>query len=283
MKDTVYIYATESASSSVLAMMLKNFGLSFSKNGLKVKPIFGAEIVKGNWIDNAYALILGGAESTIFRKALSPDGSFRKDDIQAAHRAGVHFAAYCGGAFLSHESIVFKGEGNYFRQGEGLGLYPRKSFGAASGFTPKDFTGMSDSAAIISLRHQSTGKYFHSLYCCGPDFPVEGLPDNARPLATAVNPITGKEHVMAVQIPATDGLGSISLYGHHPEYLSEFINFRTREVPSIPHEDERLRAEARRDQYGILLGFNLMLYDLKTAMGLSYEPQRLIVPQLTNS
>lgn len=278
MKDTVYIYADPKKDHSITAMMLENFGQSFAKNGLKVKPIFATEILQERWIDQAAAIIFGGAESTKFRKALSQEGIFRKDIIQRAHNEGVHYIGTCGGAFIGWDHIHFTGSDDYVRVGEGFGLYPRKSFGAPSGFTPKDFNGRSDSAAILSMKHKPTGRYFHSLYCCGPHFPQEDMPDNAHALASAVHPISGKEHIMAVQIPAIDGRGSVSLYGHHPEYLAPFIDSRTREFNSLPIEDERLRRNAYQNGYGILLGFNFMLLDLKTAMGLSYEPQRLIVP-----
>lgn len=280
MKDTVYIYAGEQKRSSVLAMMLRNFGQSFARNGLKVAPVFGCDLLEERWRQDAFALIIGGMESTIMRNALSPGGVFQKHLIQDARADGVHIAGFCGGAIMGYDQIEFKGANGYARAGAGFGLYPRKSFGAASGFTPKDFTGLSDSAAIISLKHAPSNKFFHSLYCCGPDFPAHDMPEETRILATARNPQTGENHIMAVQIPSRDGCGSVSLYGHHPEYLSDFIDFRTREVPSIPLEDDRLRAEAARNAYGILLGFNLMLSDLKTAMGLRYEPHHLIVPEM---
>jgi len=281
MKDTVYIYVGESIDSSVHAMMMQNFTLSFSRNGLKIQPLSSEDLLQGRWINNAFALLWGGGESTSFRKSLSPQGKFRKDIIQNAHQAGVHFAGFCGGGFMAWDHVTFTGEHDYKREGEGFGLYPRKSNGAVVGLTPKNFTGMSDSAAIIPLRHKASGKHFHALYCCGPHFPVEDMPENAKPLAISIHPITEQEHIMAVQIPALQGRGSVSLYGHHPEYLPDYIDFRTREVPSIAHEDERLRREAAHNHYGITLGFNLMLYDLKTAMGLSYQPQRLIVPEVT--
>ncbi len=280
MRDTVYIYNGERRQSSVLSMMVQNFGIPFAKNGMKTVPIFAEDILKGEWIDNAAAIIFGGAESTIFRNALSPDGIFRKDIIRDAHQAGVHFAGYCGGAFIGWDHVEFKGAFNYKRQGEGFGLYPRKSFGAAAGFTPNDFTGRSDSAAIIPLYHPATGRNFRSLYCCGPYFPLDDMPPDAAPIAIARHPVTGEEVVMGVQIPAKNGCGSVTLYGHHPEYLADFIDFRTREIPSLPIEDARLRAEAHSHARSILLGYNLMLYDLKTAMGLMPDkPQPLIVPQ----
>ena len=164
MKDTVYILLGNKPS-SVLSMMIKNFSASFSKNGLKTSPLFLDEVLDGRWIDNAFALIVGGAESTIIRRALSPDGFLRKDIIQDANQRGVHYVGFCGGAFMAWESISFQGDNGYSRGGEGFGLYPRDSLGAPSGFTPKNFTGMSDSAAIISLKHIPSGKFFHSLYC----------------------------------------------------------------------------------------------------------------------
>lgn len=278
-RDKIYIYAGEQPQSSVLSMMLSCFGESFARNGLAVAPIFGAELLEGAWMRDARAIIIGGMESTILRNALSPHGVFQSGLMCAARERGIHYVGFCGGAFMAWDEIRFRGDGDYYREGPGFGLYGGVSHGAARGFTPKDFTGASDSAAIIPLRHAS-GRYFHALYCCGPYFPASTIPPGARVLASARNLRSGEDTIFGVQIPAAGGHGSVSLYGHHPEYSADFIAYRTREVPSIPAEDARLRREAAWNTYGITLGFNLMLYDIKTAMGLPIDPHRLLTPSI---
>ena len=280
-KNTIYVYVGPNVARPVSTMLMDNFAHAFAPNGLRVKPLTPAQILEGTWAKDAFALVWGGGEATQFRKALTVGQDFRKEAIVEAHNNGTHFVGFCGGAYLGMEHIVFEGAEGYRRQGEGFGLWPQRSPGPVIGLTPSAYSSNSDSAAIVQLHHKDTGRNFASLYCCGPYFPENALPQGAKTLATTSHPVTGQDYIMGVQMPAAEGRGSVTLYGYHPDFTTDFIIHRTKQAPSIESlamHDRRLQREAHDNRDGILMGFNLMLRDLKSGMGLEYGGKYLIRP-----
>jgi glutamine amidotransferase-like uncharacterized protein len=211
----------------------------------------------GAWQKKTDVLVIGGGAYGEMKAVLRP-GSLRAiyDYAQENITIGI-----CMGGYGLSSSTLFTGE-KIHKTSDGISAYSGHAVGSLP-ITPVLYNGNSNSARIITLRHEIHDLTFPSLYWGGPSFKlVDQIDGDVTPLVTLNVPYSAEPLIMGLRVNHNAG-GRTILLGYHSEAMrpSDLTGWLER-FKSNNDDMDRMRIEIAAHPIGkYYLGFSALLDD----------------------
>lgn len=209
------------------------------------------------WQKTTDVLVIGGGAYGQMKSAV------RADSLRAIYdyaRENICIGICMGGYGLS-SSTLFTGE-NIRKTSDGISAFSGHAVGSLP-ITPALYNGNSNSASIVTLRHEIHGVNFPSLYWGGPAFKLRPQMDgHVTPLATMTVPYSAKPLLMGLRVDHDAGGRSI-LLGYHSEAMRpNDLSGWLEKFKSDDADMDRVRGEIAAHPRGkYYLGFAALLDD----------------------
>ena len=240
----------------------------FNMHRHNAKTINEYEIKKSNFAENTSILVFGGQSVTQFKEALGDNGIYA---IKSYVENGGHYLGICAGGYFGATNIDFTGQSNngeiYKKQANGLGFFNGIAKGSITEITPTYFTGMTNSASVISISTNQDKIKYNTLYWGGPQFAPHNN-DNAKEktrILSSFHTATHQDIIMGVQCDVGTKGGKATLLGYHPEVSQKNINKWVMPSESIERYTQSLYEDSHvttSDTYPVDAAFTFLLYQL---------------------
>jgi glutamine amidotransferase-like uncharacterized protein len=281
---TISIYKGAGASPTNARLLHQVFSEALHSFGAKIRFINEEHLndPTQKWRDQTDVLVIGGGAYGEMKQAV-PESS----------RKGIHDFALekktvgiCMGGYGLSAATIFQGE-NISKTSDGMNVFNGHAIGALP-ITPVLYNGNSNSARIVTLRHNELDISFPALYWGGPSF---HFTDHTDPRITATTTLkvdyAAEPLTMGVKIQHKEG-GTTLLVGYHseatkPSYLSGWVG----KFKSCENDFMRFENEIAQNMSGkYYVGFAALLDDIGIVPGHSFvnqiinrpEPRHITVP-----
>lgn len=269
---SIYIYNGYGAWPTGVKTLLFMFSMTLHPHGIPIKTISQNELndPASKWQDDADLLVFGGGEFSKVKEKLS---SYGRAAIQA-FTSEKSYLGICKGAYAGAAQIDFFGK-NDRKQSPGFGFFNGVARGSLP-IAPSLYSGKSDSAQIVTLRHELRGLEFPALYWGGPCFNVdEDDSGRTQKLVTLKTPLADREITMGIKTRVGER-GQALLLGYHAEAIPSCIDRWIIPFCDNPGDITRIRNEINAHQpWTFYLGFASLLDDLQIVRGHSFLNQIL--------
>lgn len=228
----------------------------FNEQGLMSAFINHDDIKAGHFIDTTNLLIFAGQSVTQFKESLGKTGL---ENIKDYVRQGGQYLGICAGGYFGAKETYFKGldkkKGLYTISSDGLGFFDGLAKGSLTEISKTPFTGMSNSAAVITLK-TFDGIDFKTLYWGGPQFIVDKN-DLRTKVISQLQQHNKPPLNLGIQCDIGQDGGRATLLGYHPEITKVSLKRWVLPDESIVRNTKNLNQQARIQNvdhaFGILL------------------------------
>ncbi len=251
-------HGTSTISAAVMRERLADFG--FGSRFINEKEIRQ----ETQWINDTDLFVCNGDSVTQFKEAMGEEGEHK---LKAFVTRGGKYLGICAGSYFGATTINFVGA-HIQKKRHGLSFFNGLAKGALEDIMGGPYTGLSDCAAIITLRYAADLlAEFPALYWGGPHFIIPRRNPGITPLFWHTEPKSAR--LMGVKSNVGERGGAAFLISPHCELSAKNIERYVGHFSASPTIDEKLCEHFSRNAKSFDRVFEILLYE----MGLRQMPQ----------